>query len=76
MMIQLLAHTDIIVLYRNGYRTSHKVQPLSNEDSSKKYDPVPMLAKVYEDFKLSELIFILVFNTTPNNTYILRLIYI
>ena len=42
----------------------------SNKESSKKYDPLPMLAyMVYEDFELSELILISVLNTTPNNIY-------
>ena len=42
----------------------------SNKESSKKYDPLPMLAyMVYEDFELSELIPISVLNTTPNNIY-------
>jgi len=40
----------------------------SNKESSKKYDPLPMLAyMVYEDFELSELVPISMLNTTPNN---------
>jgi len=48
-----------------------------NNESSEKYDHLPMLAYiVYEDFELSELLPISVLNTTPNNIYILMLKYI
>ena len=39
-----------------------------NKKSSKKYDPLPMLAyRIYENFELCKLIPISVWNTTPNN---------
>ena len=42
----------------------------TNKESSKKYDPLSMLAyKVYEEFVLYERILISVFNTTSNNMY-------